>query len=89
MILPVIHNRNIVRQGTTLHIGNYNPDDRRQKRVDDWFKAFMASDLVIVQKGVKDAAGIETTQRDGYLGVFRRGPVRDGTTHFELIERIQ
>lgn len=97
LTLPVIHNSRIARSkganGTIL--AKYSDDfeqARSGKSASDWVAAFdNPNQWVIVQRGVKDAVGNETRERDGYVGVFKftNLDLKDGYgCDLDLVERI-
>lgn len=65
---------------------------RYGKAATDWAASFDNPDQwVIVQRGVKNAAGNETRDRNGYVGVFRFAnlDLQDGVgCRLELLQRI-
>lgn len=89
--LPVIHNHRVNWQSLTYR----DPFKDRligMKKVDEWHAALEAGALVVVQRGKKDAAGNETTARDGYIGVFRYANYHlideNGGIELTLTERV-
>lgn len=90
--LPVIHNHRM-NWSTLTYLDPFKDRAVGMKKVDEWHAALEAGDLVVVQRGVKDADGNETTAREGYVGVFRYTGYRriDDNGGIELIitERIR
>lgn len=92
LTLPVIHN---LRVTWTDRPPTYSDDfdqARKGKSAADWVAAFdNPNQWVIVQRGVKDADGNETRERDGYVGVFKFAnlDLKDGFgCDLNLVDRI-
>ncbi|MTE00523.1 hypothetical protein GIY56_09505 [Paracoccus sp. YIM 132242] len=89
--LPVIHNHRM-NWNTQTYSDPFKDRVVGMKKVDEWHAALETGDLLVVQRGVKDATGNETTERDGYIGVFRYTGYRrideNGGIELLITERI-